>query len=63
MLEVLNVKNIQDGFKKLFKLFHLIEIMVSKVTELEAIILTKYDDLYNSFVKGNSTLNLISGFL
>ena len=38
--------------KKLFKLIGLIEIMVSKVSELEMIHFLKYDDIFSSLIKG-----------
>ncbi len=78
ILDCLNVKNAQEGLKKLFKFFRkikqialkiswcldIIDTLVLKMTELEAIILTKYDDIFTSFIKNNNpnlVPNIMSG--
>jgi len=51
ILEILNVKTEAEGLKKLFKFFSIIDVMVSKIAELEMVTFLKYEDNFASLIK------------
>lgn len=51
ILKYMNVADLQSGFKKLWKVVGLLDAMIVRSTELQAVSLLKYDDLFLSLCK------------
>ncbi len=54
VLKYLNVADVSAGFKKLWKIVGLMDSMIMKSTELQLVMLLKYDDLFSSICKDYS---------
>lgn len=50
-MEILNVKSESEGLKKLFKLLGVLDVLASKIAELEMITFLKYEDNFAALVK------------
>jgi len=50
ILEILNVKSLDEGVKKLIKMLRIFDLLVTKYTEYEILIFLKYDDIFNSLL-------------
>ena len=51
ILEILNVRSETEGLKKLFKVLGSIDVLASKIAELEMIAFLKYEDNFATLVK------------
>lgn len=54
VLKYMNVADLQSGFKKLWRVVGLLDSMIVRSTELQAVSLLKYDDLFLSLCKDYS---------
>ena len=51
ILKYMNVPDLQGGFKKLWRVVGLLDSMIIRSTELQAVSLLKYDDLFLSLCR------------
>lgn len=64
VLKYMNAENYEIGFKKLWKIICNLDLMISKIMELQIVHLVKYDELFNNIGKdsevASSMLNAIA---
>lgn len=51
ILKYMNVDSYETGFRKLWKFVSHLDLMVSKITELQAVQFLKYDELFENIAK------------